>query len=277
MSNINGRVMMITGAAAGFGRLIALEAAKRGAKVVACDINEEALKSTAAEIEQAGGQAIIKKTDVTKADDLIAAVNDGVAAFGSLDILINNAGTMPIAYIADHKQAMGAWNLCIDINIKGTLNGIAAVHDQMIEQGRGHVINVSSIFSNQPVKGSVVYGATKAAINYMTEVLRQESQGKIKVTTVRPTGVPATGLNGTVINPEAALGILGANAGTALDRLQSVESGKANASWGDSESIEYFALSPELLVEQVLYAADQPWGVSISDITVRASGDLFVI
>jgi NADP-dependent 3-hydroxy acid dehydrogenase YdfG len=91
------------------------------------------------------------------------------------------------------------------------VNGIAAVHDQMIDQGRGQVINISSIYGNPPVAGAGVYGATKAAVVFLCESLRQESQGRIKVTTIRPTGVPGTGLGEGIVNQAALSGILGAN------------------------------------------------------------------
>lgn len=277
MSYLKGRVVLVTGAAGGFGRIIACEAAKRGAKIVACDINAEELNNTVASIEQENGKAVAVTANVIKADDMSAAVETAVETFERIDILINNAGTMPIAFFSDHAAAIDAWHRCIDINFKGALNGIAAAYDQMIAQGCGHVVNISSIYSNIPVKGAAVYGATKAALNYLSESLRLEAHGKIKVTTVRPTGVPATGLKDSVINVEASMGCLGVNAGEVVQRMQMAAEGNAKAEWLDSDNIEYNVLSPEQLVEQVLYAIDQPWGVSISDITVRASGDMFVM
>lgn len=277
MSYLKGRVLLVTGAAGGFGRIIACEAAKRGASIVACDINSAELNNTVGRIEQEGGKATAITANVTRIEDMKATVAAGVAAYGSLDIIVNNAGTMPIAFFADHAEAIDAWHRCIDINFKGALNGIAAVYDQMMKQGSGHVVNISSIYSNAPVKGAAVYGATKAALNYLSESLRLESHGKIKVTTVRPTGVPATGLNQGIINAEASLGSVGSNAAEAVKRKQMVEQGEAPTEWVDRDSIQYTSLSPEQLVDQVLYVMDQPLGVSISDITVRASGDLFVI
>lgn len=277
MSYLKDRVVLITGAAGGFGRIIACEAAKRGAKIVATDINKEELNNTVAMIEQDGGAAIAKTANVIKIEDMIAAVEAGVSEYGSLDIMVNNAGTMPIAYFSDHAEAIKAWHLCIDINFKGALNGISAAYDQMIKQGNGHVINISSIYSNTPVKGAAIYGSTKAALNYMSECLRLESHGKIKVTTVRPTGVPATGLNHSIINEAASMDCLGNNAGEAIKRMEMAAEGKAQNEWVDNNSIQYSSLTPEQLVEQVIYAMDQPLGVSISDITVRASGDMFVM
>lgn len=277
MSYIEDRVILITGAASGIGRLLAKQAAARGASIVACDISEEELQVTVSAIAENSGKAIGVRADVTNVDDLHAAVKAGVEKFGRLDVLVNNAGIMPHAYFADHEKAIDAWNLCLDINIKGVLNGIISVHDQMIKQGKGHVVNVSSICGNAPVAGSAVYGASKAAVNYLGESLRKESQGKIKVTTVRPTGVPGTGLSRTVINEAAGMHILGENALTYGGNVQALEEGKGQADWSDSDNIQYLAISPELLSEQILYAIDQPWGVSIGDITVRASGDMYVV
>lgn len=277
MSYLKDRVILITGAAGGFGRIIATESAKRGANIVACDINEEELNNTVTMIEQANGKAVAVTANVAKIEDMKAAVDAGISNFGSLDILINNAGTMPIGFLSDHAEGIEAWHRCIDINFKGALNGIAAAYDQMIKQGNGHVVNISSIYSNIPVKGAAIYGSTKAALNYMTECLRLESHGKIKVTTVRPTGVSGTNLNHGIINLEASMGSLGVNAPLAVERMQLIAEGKGEPEWQDSDNIQYAEITPEELVEQVLYAMDQPLGVSISDVTVRASGDFFVM
>ncbi len=90
--------------------------------------------------------------------------------------MINNAGIMPLAFFSDHAEAHAAWLRCIDINIKGVLNGQVAAYDTMIEQGRGHIVNVSSIYGNFPVTGAAVYGATKAAVNFLSESLRVEAR-----------------------------------------------------------------------------------------------------
>ncbi|MGB2329341.1 MAG: SDR family oxidoreductase, partial [Pseudomonadales bacterium] len=190
---------------------------------------------------------------------------------------VNNAGIMPLAFYRDHAEAGEAWARCIDVNIKGVLNGIIAVHDQMISAGRGHVVNLSSIYGNAAVAGSAVYGATKAAVNQLSESLRLESQGKIKVTVVKPTGVPGTGLGGGVINPSAIAGILGANYEGYMGTMGQIAAGSADPALVSKDTIEYAALDPELLVEQMLHAMDQPWGVVISEITVRAANDRYVI
>lgn len=271
------KVIVITGAAGGFGRLVAQKTAAGGARVVAADINDAELAITCESIEREGGIAAPIRADVTRLADMRAMAAEAVERFGAIDVMVNNAGVMPLAFYSDHAQAAEAWDRCIDINFKGVLHGIAAVHDQMITQGRGHVVNVSSIYGNYPVAGAAVYGATKAAVNVLSESLRQESQGRIKVTTIRPTGVPMTGLGAGVINPAAVGGILGKNEASFMQTLGQLMGESPPPELTDPESIDYFALSPELLAEQIVFAIDQPWGVSISDLTVRASGDTYMI
>jgi NADP-dependent 3-hydroxy acid dehydrogenase YdfG len=276
-NHLEGKVIIITGAAGGFGRLVALKTAGLGARVVASDVNETELEATVKAVEGAGGSVLAVRADVSDRSEMAALASRAVEQFGAVDVMLNNAGVMPLALYADHAAAAEAWDRCIDINLKGVLHGICAVHDQMIAQGRGHVVNVSSIYGNYPVAGAAVYGATKAAVNYLSESLRQESQGRIKVTTIRPTGVPTTGLGAGVINPAAVGGILGAGEAEFMENLGKLFSDAPPPELADPERIGYFALSPELLADQIVYAINQPWGVSISDLTVRASGDSYTI
>ncbi|MCB0969879.1 MAG: SDR family NAD(P)-dependent oxidoreductase, partial [Ilumatobacter sp.] len=168
----------------------------RGANVVGGDITEEGLAETERLVTDAGGSIATVRTDVTALADVQALVALALDRFGAIDVMVNNAGTMPLAFFSDHEAAIEAWDRCIDVNFRGVLNGIVAVHDAMVSAGRGQIINLSSIYGNYPVAGAGVYGATKAAVDYLSESLRVESRGKIKVTTVKPTGVPATGLGG---------------------------------------------------------------------------------
>jgi NADP-dependent 3-hydroxy acid dehydrogenase YdfG len=278
-SYLSDRVVVVTGAASGFGRLICQLTAARGAAVVAADVTEDGLKTLVAEIEEAGGRAAYRRTDVTDRADTNELGAFAVETFGAIDVLVNSAGTMPLAFCADHAAAAEAWDRCIDVNFKGVLHGITAVHDQMISQGRGHIVNISSIYGNAPVAGAGVYGATKAAVNVLSESLRVESQGRIKVTVVRPTGVPGTGLGGSIINGEAIIGLLGHNMDLFRERATAAFGGgtaEEQAALTNPENIEYWAISPEELAAQIVYVIDQPWGISISDITVRASGEQYL-
>jgi NADP-dependent 3-hydroxy acid dehydrogenase YdfG len=275
--HLGDRVVAITGAGGGFGKLMAEMAAARGAKVVLGDIDEAAVSAAARAIADAGGQAEAVVVDVTDLAQVQAMVGRAVERFGALDVMVNNAGIMPLAFFADHAQAYGAWDRCIDINLKGVLHGIIAAHDQMISQGRGHVVNISSIYANAGTAGSGVYSATKAAVVVLSDSLRVESQGRIKVTIVRPTGVLGTGLAGGVVNPAAAIGIAGQHNQQYMERVMAQLGGQLDPALADADDVRYWAIAPEVVAEQVVHAIDQPWGVSISDITVRASGDHYVL
>lgn len=271
------KVIVITGAASGFGRLVSQKAAALGAQVVCADINQAELVVTEDTIKAAGGVATSLVTDVTQFEQMQALANHALDNYGRIDVWVNNAGVMPLAFHADHALAAAAWNRCIDINFKGVMHGIMAAHDPMINQGRGHIVNLSSIYSNFPVVGAGVYGATKAAVNFLSDSLRVESQGRIKVTVVKPTGVPATGLGAGIINPAAVIGILGQNAPSYLQQREAMQNSELPIENTDVNSIEYYALEPEYLADQIIAVINQPWGVNISEITVRASGDAYIL
>lgn len=277
MSHLPDRVIIVTGAGGGFGRIIASRCAEGGASVVATDIDGDAVENLAAELGEAGHQAIGIRGDVSNRADMQAVAQAAVDAYGRIDVVVNNAGIMPLAFFADHANAADAWERCIDINFKGVLNGIIATYDHMIANGRGHIVNISSIYSHQGTAGSGVYSATKAAVRVLSDSLRTESAGKIKVTVVRPTGVQGTGLSAGVVNPAAVVGIVGQNMEPFMNAVIGAATGGLSAEQTDPDNIAYWGITPEELADQVVYAIDQPWGVVISDITVRASGDLFVI
>ena len=253
------------------------KAAALGGQIIACDINEAELQQTVSAINDSGGTALAVAADVTSRSEMAAVADQAIDAFSKIDVIVNNAGTMPLAFYRDHEAAAEAWDRCIDINIKGVLNGITTVHDQMLKQGYGHVINISSIYGNYPTAGAAVYGATKAAVIFLSESLRMESQGRIKVTTIRPTGVPETGLGSGIINPEAVSGLLGANTADYMSKFEAAQAGQLPERMLDRNEIEYFALDPDSLSEQIVYVINQPWGVAISDMTIRASGDSYVL
>ena len=274
---LKGKVIIVTGAAAGFGEILSRKISAMGARIVAADIDQKGLGKVTKLVREQGGEIIGVATDVTDKDQMRHLVDKALGEFNAIDVLINNAGIMPLAFYSDHQKAEDSWERCIDINIKGVLNGIVAVHDQMIKQGGGHIVNLASIYGNYPTAGGGVYGATKAAVIFLSESLRIESQGKIKVTIVRPTGVPATKLGAGIINPAAVTGLLGQNTASYMSKFEAAEAGQLPPSMTDINHIEYFALDPESLVDQIIYAINQPEGVAISDITVRASGDGYVI
>lgn len=277
MDPLKGRSLVVTGAAGGFGARIAEQAAGIGARVVLADVDSDAADAVAARLAEQGAEAFAVPCDVTDAAQTRALATATVERFGQIDCWINNAGVMPLAFFSDHDKAIDAWHRCIDINIKGVLNGMVAAYEPMMAFGRGHIVNLSSIYSNHPVVGAGVYGASKAAVNFLSESLRVEAQGRIKVTTVRPTGVPATGLAAGVVNPEAVVGILGQNAPRYLQVMQGLAGGSLDPAYTDPDQIEYAVLDPDALAAQVLHAINQPWGLLISDLTVRASGDGYIL
>ena len=275
--HIAGKTIVITGAGGGFGRLVAQKAAGLGARVTCGDISEAAAQETMRGIVEAGGQAQALAADVTRLEDMKGLVQASISAYGGVDVMVNNAGIMPLAFFSDHAAAHAAWTRCIDINIKGVLNGMVAAYDPMIEAGRGQIVNISSIYGNFPVAGAAVYGASKAAVNFLSESMRLEARGKIKVTTVKPTGVPGTGLSSSVVNPAAVVGILGANMGAFMQSVGAMRDGSLGPEKLDPETMDYLVLAPEHIADAVLHAIDQPWGVSIGEITVRAAGDHYIL
>ncbi len=274
---VSGKVIIITGAGSGFGRLVSEKASAQGAKIVGADINPETLAETQKAVTDAGGEMITQVTDVSDLDQMKALAKAAVDKFGQIDVMINNAGIMPLAFFSDHEAAASAWHRCIDINIKGVLNGQIAVYDQMMAQGRGQVINLSSIYGNFPVTGAAVYGASKTAVNFLSESFRVETQGKIKVTIIKPTGVPMTNLNSAVVNPEAAVGIMGQNTAAYTEVFARLAKGKLSADELDANNPGNIMLDPNYIAEAIMYAINQPWGVSMGDITVRATGDAYIL
>lgn len=275
---IQGKVIVITGSASGFGMLTAQMAAEMGGRIICADINEENLKKVVAGICEKGGSAAYIVCDVTDKEQVDLMARFAVDTYGRIDVLINNAGIMPLAYFADHEKAWKSWDKCIDINLKGTIYGISAVYDQMIKQGEGQIINISSIFGNAPVVGSGVYQATKAGVRYLSESLRQESQGKIKVTTISPTGTAGTNLSSAIVNFDALKGVYGRNFEVAMGQDAALSSGEGeNKNLTDPNSISYMRMDAVNLTKNIIYCINQPMGVSISEITVRASGEAFII
>jgi NADP-dependent 3-hydroxy acid dehydrogenase YdfG len=274
--HLAGKVVVVTGAGSGFGRLITQKCAAGGAKVVGVDVNAEALEELVDGIRTAGGAAIGAAADVTDLAALRAVVTAALEAFGAVDVLVNNAGVMPLAYFADHEKAWQRWHQAIDINIKGVVNGISAVYDQMMAQGRGQVVNISSIYGNGGIAGAGVYSATKAAVTAISDALRVETQGRIKVTTVKPTGVFGTNLAGGIVNQSAIMELAGQHGPAFAENLRNLMSGSLRPEQTDVDSVQYWLITPDDLADAVVHVIDQPWGISVSDVTVRASGENYI-
>jgi len=192
---VRDKIVVITGASSGIGAATARRLALRGAKVVLGARRQGRLEELAAEIRMAGGQVVIKTTDVARHADVEALIGAAVDAFGRIDVLVNNAADTRLFRLADAQ--VEAWSTQIDVNIKGVLHGIAAALPKMLLQGSGHIINVASTLSTTVLPTSSVYSATKFALRAISEGVRIETAGKIRSTIIHP-GATATEVVTTV-------------------------------------------------------------------------------
>lgn len=184
-NNIQGKVIVITGASSGLGEATARHLAREGAMVVLGARRVERIDALAAELNGAGYQALSVATDVTDSTQVQALVDAAIAKFGRVDVMINNAGVMPHSPLERRKIA--DWDRMIDVNIKGVLYGIAAALPSMQERKSGHIINVSSVAGHKVRSGSAVYAATKHAVRALSEGLRLEVKPyNIRTTVVSP-------------------------------------------------------------------------------------------
>jgi NADP-dependent 3-hydroxy acid dehydrogenase YdfG len=200
--SIQGKVALITGASSGIGAATALRLAANGAKVGLAARRADRLTQLVAEIEKAGGQAIALEMDVVDNASVTAGVSKLAEAFGTIDILFNNAGLMPLSDIDALKT--DEWHRMVDVNIKGVLNTTAAVLPHMIGRKSGHVVNTSSIAGRKVFAGLSVYCATKHAITALSDGMRIELSKKhnIRVTCVQP-GAVETELYDQISDPAA--------------------------------------------------------------------------
>jgi len=199
--NLENRVILITGASSGIGRATAHKLASDGAKVVLMARSEDELKELQKKIKDNGGEAMVAKGDVTSKSDFKNAVENAVDTYGKIDGLINNAGLMPLSYVK--KLKTDEWDQMVDVNIKGVLNGVAAVLPNLIDNKGGDIVNVSSMAAHRYFPGGAVYCATKSAVKMFSEGLRQELTPKygINVTSIEP-GAVATQLTDTITDED---------------------------------------------------------------------------
>ena len=238
---IRGQVVAITGASSGIGKATALALARLGAKLVLGARHEEALAEVAEQIRLAGGEVVYRATDVSKREDLIDLVRLAQENFERLDVLFSNAGAMPIGPF--DELAVEDWETMVDVNIKGVLYGIAAALPVFREQGSGHFIHTASTAARKTVPNQVVYSATKAAVLALSDGLRQELAGQMRVSTVLP-GFTETAFSEHVKSPEL--------------KAQMQKAG------------EKFAMSPEAVANAIVYILQQPEEVNIGEVTLRS-------
>ena len=186
--NIAGKVIIITGASSGMGEAAARHLAAEGAAVVVAARRAERIETLAAEIVKAGGKAIAIATDVTTADDMRKLADATVKTLGRIDVLVNNAGIMPLSPVEQLK--VEEWDRMIDVNLRGVLYGIAAVLPYMKAQKAGHIIATASVAGHKVFPASAVYSATKFAVRALCEGLRQEVKAyNIRTTVISPGAV----------------------------------------------------------------------------------------
>ncbi|TBB53732.1 SDR family oxidoreductase [Rhizobium ruizarguesonis] len=200
MTNINGKVALVTGASSGIGAATALKLAEAGAKVGIAARRIDKLADLKKEIVSKGGEVLVIEMDVVDPAAVEAGVKKMVGAYGSIDILVNNAGLMPLSDVDQFK--VDEWHRMVDVNVKGLLNTTAAVLPQMINQHSGHIFNMSSIAGRKVFKGLSVYCATKHAVAAFSDGLRMEVGQKhnIRVTCIQP-GAVATELYDHITEP----------------------------------------------------------------------------
>ena len=194
---IRNKVALISGASSGIGYSTAIALAREGSKIVAGARRIERLEELKKTVESQGGEIIIQKLDVTKLDDCNNFAKIAIEKYGNIDILINNAGIMPLSFFKNQK--IDEWDRMIDVNIKGVIYCTSAAIPFMLEKKSGHIVNISSIAGRTVFPAGSVYCATKHAVTAFSEGLRQEfsQRSNIRITCIEP-GVVSTELNNTI-------------------------------------------------------------------------------
>ncbi|MEK3723051.1 SDR family oxidoreductase [Paenibacillus sp. FSL H8-0034] len=201
MSNIIGKVVVITGASSGIGEATAQLLADRGAHVVMGARRTERLEALASKLQSEGCSIAYQSLDVTRLEQMESIISYAQSRFGRLDVVVNNAGVMPLSSLAALK--IEEWNRMIDVNIRGVLHGIAAGLPVMQKQGFGQFINIASVGAYEVSPTAAVYCATKFAVRAITDGLRQEVGGDIRVTLVSP-GVTESELADSITDEQAS-------------------------------------------------------------------------
>ena len=201
MTDLTDTVAIITGASSGIGEATAHRLAQEGASVALAARREDRLQSLRNDIEADGGSAIVCPTDVTDRQQVQALADAVLDAFGQIDVLVNNAGVMPLSLMENLHE--DEWEQMVDVNVKGVLHAIGAVLPAMLEQERGHVINISSVAGRRTFPGSAVYSGTKFFVRALSERMRNELAPtyNIRVTSIEP-GAVETELPNTITDQD---------------------------------------------------------------------------
>lgn len=240
-NNIKDKVLIITGASSGMGEAAAKHLASLGATVVLCARRADRIEKLANEIRDVGGKALAFAVDVTHREQVKKMVDATVEQFGRVDVILNNAGVMPLSPM--DRMNVEEWNTMIDVNIKGVLNGIAAVLPYMKDQKFGQIINTSSVAGHKVFNGSAVYSATKYAVRALTEGLRME---------VKPYNIRTT-----IVCPGAVKTEL-------LEHISEADIQQANKDY-----VGEVGISPDSFARVVAFAISQPEYVDINEVIFR--------
>lgn len=232
------KVILITGASSGIGAGIARELAKTDAVLLLGARREDRLAALAEELRFNGAEVEVKALDVTDRQSVEAFAAFALEKWGRIDVIVNNAGIMPLSPMASLK--VDEWDQMVDVNIKGVLYGIAAVLPSMLTREAGHIINIASIGALAVSPTAAVYCATKFAVRAISDGLRQENS-QLRVTCIHP-GVVESELAGTITDPTAAEAM---------------------------KSYRAIALQPDAIGRAVRYAIEQPDEVDVNEIVVR--------
>ena len=240
MNYLQNKTAIITGASSGLGAASARALSAKGVRVVAAALDQEGLDAIVSELKTNGGEAVGRVSDVTSLEDMKALAQFAQDSFGSVDILINNAGLMLFSTWVD--LAVDDWEKMINVNIKGYLNGVAAVLPFMLKQKSGQILNMDSVAGHQVGPSAGVYSATKFFVQAMTESMRKELgvHHGIRVNTVSP-GVTNTGWADKVTDPA------GRKAAQELNKI---------------------AIAPDDIGKAVVYALDQPANVTVNEVII---------
>ncbi|WHS57743.1 SDR family oxidoreductase [Pseudomonas sp. G2-4] len=240
MNYLQNKTAIITGASSGLGAASARALSDKGVRIVAAALDQQGLDAIVSELKGKGGEAVGRVSDVTNPEDMKALAQFAQDSFGSVDILINNAGLMLFSNWVD--LATDDWEKMINVNIKGYLHGIAAVLPFMLKQKSGQILNMDSVAGHQVGPAAGIYSATKFFVQAMTESMRKELgvQHGIRVNTVSP-GVINTGWADKVTDPA------GRKAAQELNKI---------------------AISPDDIGRAVVYALNQPENVTVNDLII---------
>ena len=237
---IHGKVVAITGASSGIGEATAALLAERGARLVLGARNADKLNAVAARLSASGADVISKATDVSRRVDMAGLVWTATETYGRLDVLISNAGIMPVSPF--DELHVDDWEAMVDVNIKGVLFGIAAALPIFRDQGSGHFVNTASTAAFRITPGQSVYAGTKMAVRAISEGLRQEAGENVRVTVISP-GMTSTNFAESVTDPATRAGL--------------------------EQRRDEIAMPPAAVASAIAFAIDQPPDVDVGEIVVR--------